>query len=166
MIRSVRIRGFKRFRDAEFRLPGHAVLTGANDTGKTTLLQAIASWALALRRWRDLGDFKRRNGYRRAPITRQAFFTVPLRSFDPGETPEISRMDLDRFTEVSGADVADAWIRLRSQTPRQPEGLPVPVPDPDLSDGPHLSYAFQWFFFSAGAVVVYGLILRRAVTGR
>ena len=85
---------------------------------------------------------------------------------DPGETPEISRMDLDRFTEVSGVEVQDAWIRLRTQTPGQPEGLPVPVPDPDLSDGPHLSYAFQWFFFSAGAVVVYALILRRAATGR
>lgn len=82
MIRSVRIRGFKRFRNAEFRFPGHVVLTGPNDTGKTTLLQAIASWALALRRWRDLGDFGRRNGYRKAPITRQAFVTVPLRSFD------------------------------------------------------------------------------------
>ena len=42
----------------------------------------------------------------------------------------------------------------------------MPVPDPDLSDGAHLSYAFQWFFFSAGAVVVYGLILRRAAAGR
>ena len=82
MIRSVRIRGFKRFRDIELHLPGHAVLTGPNDIGKTTLLQAIASWALALRRWQDLGDFKRRNGYRRAPIARQAFVTVPLRSFD------------------------------------------------------------------------------------
>ena len=59
MIRSVRIRGFKRFR--ELHLPGHAVLTGPNDIGKTTLLQAIASWALALRRWQDLGDFKRRH---------------------------------------------------------------------------------------------------------
>ena len=82
MIRSVRVRGFKRFRDAEFRLPGHALLTGANDAGKTTLLQAIASWALALRRWRDVGDYSRRNGYRPAPIARQAFVTVPLRSFD------------------------------------------------------------------------------------
>ena len=44
MIRSVRIRGFKRFRDIELHLPGHAVLTGPNDIGKTTLLQAIASW--------------------------------------------------------------------------------------------------------------------------
>ena len=82
MIRSVRIRGFKRFRDAEFHFPGHATLTGPNDTGKTTLLQAIASWALALRRWRELGDFRHRNGYRSAPIARQAFVTVPLRSFD------------------------------------------------------------------------------------
>lgn len=83
-----------------------------------------------------------------------------------GETPEISRMDLDRFAAVSGVDVEDVWIRLRVQSPPQAEGLPVPVPDPDLGDGPHLSYAFQWFFFSAGAVVVYALILRRAVAGR
>ena len=82
MIRSVRIRGFKRFRAVEFRLPGHVVLAGPNDTGKTTLLQAVASWALALRRWRELNDFNRRNGYRRAPIARQAFLAVPLRSFD------------------------------------------------------------------------------------
>ena len=82
MIRSVRIRGFKRFQEVEFSLPGHVVLAGPNNTGKTTLLQAIASWALALRRWRELGDFRRRNGYRRAPITRQAFAAVPLRNFD------------------------------------------------------------------------------------
>jgi cytochrome oxidase assembly protein ShyY1 len=84
----------------------------------------------------------------------------------PGDVPEISRMDLDRFEEVSGVDVQDVWIRLRAQSPPQPSGLPEPVPDPDLGEGPHLSYAFQWFFFSAGAVVVYILILRRAVTGR
>ena len=82
MIRSVRVRGFKRFREVEFALPGHVVLAGPNNTGKTTLLQAIASWALALRRWRELGDFQRRNGYRRAPIARQAFAAVPLRNFD------------------------------------------------------------------------------------
>jgi len=82
MIRLVRIRGFKRFREVEFRLPGHVVLAGPNNTGKTTLLQAIASWVLALRRWRELHDFNRRNGYRRVPIARQAFASVPLGSFD------------------------------------------------------------------------------------
>ena len=82
MIRTVRIRGFKRFDEVEFRLPGHVVLAGPNNTGKTTLLQAIASWSLALRRWRELNNFRLRRGYERAPIARQAFSAVPLRSFD------------------------------------------------------------------------------------
>ena len=82
MIRTVRIRGFKRFAEVEFRLPGHVVLAGPNNTGKTTVLQAIASWSLALRRWRELNDYNPRKGYARAPIARQAFAAVPLRSFD------------------------------------------------------------------------------------
>ena len=82
MIHTVRIRGFKRFEDVEFRLPGHVILAGPNNTGKTTVLQAIASWTLALRRWRELNDFNSRQGYTRAPIARHAFYTVPLRSFD------------------------------------------------------------------------------------
>jgi len=82
VIRTVRIRGFKRFGEVEFSLPGHVVLAGPNNTGKTTVLQAIASWALALRRWRELNDFNPRQGYRRAPIARQAFLPVPLGNFD------------------------------------------------------------------------------------
>lgn len=83
MIHTVRIRGFKRLEgEVEFRLPGHVVLAGPNNTGKTTVLQAVASWSLALRRWRELNDFNPRHGYTRAPIARQAFTTVPLRSFD------------------------------------------------------------------------------------
>lgn len=83
MIHTVRIHGFKRLEgEVEFRLPGHVVLAGPNNTGKTTVLQAIASWSLALRRWRELNDFNPRQGYAHAPIARQAFTTVPLRSFD------------------------------------------------------------------------------------
>ena len=83
MIHTVRIRGFKRLgRQVEFRLPGHVVLAGPNNTGKTTVLQAIASWALALRRWRELNNFNPGTGYAYAPIARQAFTAVPLRSFD------------------------------------------------------------------------------------
>lgn len=82
MIQTVRIRGFKRFNEATLRLPGHVVLAGPNNTGKTTVLQAIASWSLALRRWRELNDFNPRSGYTYAPIARQSFTSVPLRSFD------------------------------------------------------------------------------------
>jgi len=83
VIHRVRLRRFKRFGDVEFVLPGHVVLAGPNNMGKTTVLQAIAAWSLALDRWKQLNDFQRHGGaYTRAPIARQAFSAVPLRSFD------------------------------------------------------------------------------------
>jgi hypothetical protein len=83
MIRKVTLRRFKRFDDVTFDIPGHIVLAGPNNTGKTTLLQAIAAWSLALNRWKQLNDFqRRRGGYTKAPIARQAFSAVPLRAFD------------------------------------------------------------------------------------
>src|SRR4030066_1121710 len=82
MITRVVIRRFKRFDEVAFDIPGHIVLAGPNNTGKTTLLQAIASWSLALDRWKQLNDFNPRQGYVKAPIARQAFSSVPLRSFD------------------------------------------------------------------------------------
>lgn len=82
MISRVVIRRFKCFDEVTFNIPGHIVLAGPNNTGKTTLLQAIASWSLALDRWKQLNDFNPRQGYVKAPIARQAFSSVPLRSFD------------------------------------------------------------------------------------
>ena len=61
MIRKVVLKGFKRFGNAvEFTIPGHVVLAGPNNTGKTTLLQAIAAWELGFRKWRELNDLNPR----------------------------------------------------------------------------------------------------------
>ena len=38
---------------------------------------------------------------------------------------------------------------------------PAPVPVPTMDEGPHFSYAVQWFIFSTVAVVGYPLILRK-----
>ena len=83
MISQVTIRRFKRFNDVTFDLPDHIVLAGPNNTGKTTVLQAVASWGLALNRWKQLNDYQRHKGaYTKAPIARQAFSAVPQRSYD------------------------------------------------------------------------------------
>jgi ABC-type cobalamin/Fe3+-siderophores transport system ATPase subunit len=83
VIRRLVLRRFKRFDTVEFVLPGLVVLAGPNNTGKTTVLQAIAAWGLALDRWKQVNDFQRHGGaYTRAPIARQAFSAVPLRAFD------------------------------------------------------------------------------------
>lgn len=74
--------------------------------------------------------------------------------------PEVSRLDLDEVELMLGVELADRWVQLEVQAPPL-ENLPIPVPRPGLDEGPHLSYAFQWFFFSSATVVVYGLILRK-----
>lgn len=84
MIRKIVLKGFKRFgNEVEFSIPGHVVLAGPNNTGKTTLLQAIAAWELGFRKWRELNDFNpRKNGYRWQELERLAFSAVAVRSFD------------------------------------------------------------------------------------
>lgn len=83
-IRKVVIRNFKRFGAATtFELPGHVVLVGPNNCGKTTFLQAVSTWAFALDYWmKRVPDKNPRKGFQKVPIARQAFASVPLRGFD------------------------------------------------------------------------------------
>lgn len=82
MIKKVIIKKFKRFDNVTFEFPGHVVIAGPNNTGKTTVLQAIAAWNFAYKQWKTLNNFNPGNGYVRKPIARQAFSSVPLRTFD------------------------------------------------------------------------------------
>lgn len=95
-------------------------------------------------------------------VTGRAFASVSGGRLGTSSTtfPEVSRLDVAAVTELLGVEVEPLWVQLEAQQPRQADS-PVPVPPPVLDDGPHLSYAFQWFFFASGTVVVYALILRR-----
>ena len=54
-----------------------------------------------------------------------------------------------------------AWVQLQREVPTPPGRVPRLLPAPELTEGPHLSYAIQWFIFSTIAIVGYPLILRR-----
>ena len=67
------------------------------------------------------------------------------------------------ISTLSPKPSASTWSNAgcRRWTPPGNEAmLPIPVPPPNLNDGPHLSYAFQWFFFTTGTIIAYALILR------
>lgn len=86
---------------------------------------------------------------------------------DGGRLTTLSRLDLGRFQQQVGADLYPVALQLESSDPPQAGDLPVPVPLPDTGDdGPHLSYAVQWFIFSTIAAVGYVVILRRQRTER
>ena len=82
MIHRVAVRHFKRFRDQTFDLAEAVVLAGPNNAGKSTLLQAIAAWKLALDRWVAQREGSRAVMRSGVPITRGDFTAVPLREMN------------------------------------------------------------------------------------
>ncbi len=53
MLTSILIRNFKRFIDVKIELGKTVVLIGPNNSGKTTVLQALALWDIGVRRWNE-----------------------------------------------------------------------------------------------------------------
>lgn len=79
----------------------------------------------------------------------------------PGDLPAGQVSDLDvALVAGAGATAYPGYIQLESSEPAQEAGL-TPIPLPDLSDGPHLSYALQWVFFAIVAVTGFVLLARR-----
>ena len=85
MIAKVTTEYFKQFESQEFHLGAFSLLAGPNNSGKSTLMQAVMVWKLAMQRWiekkgSDSGSkATERTG---TPITRQEFSALPLPSMD------------------------------------------------------------------------------------
>ena len=103
MINKVKIKYFKQFKDQKFDLSDQIILAGPNNCGKTTLLQAITAWNLALQKWNaerpKKSKAKQRTG---VPITRKDFTAVPLR--------EMNLLWTDRSVSYSKMDAAEGKV--------------------------------------------------------
>lgn len=79
MITKVKVEYFKRFPAETFELGGDIVLAGPNNSGKTTLLQAVSVWNLGVQKWlaehSESSKAKQRTG---VPVTRKDFTAIPL----------------------------------------------------------------------------------------
>ncbi|MCY4158814.1 MAG: AAA family ATPase [Bacteroidetes bacterium] len=96
MIRKVVVQNFKKFEHLEFTLLDHMVIAGPNNSGKTTLLQAIVSWTEFALQW-------------------ALHHPVPMRQED-GNYPTIS-LNLLRFSSAPLADFDHLWESKNIQHP-------------------------------------------------
>lgn len=71
----------------------------------------------------------------------------------------VSEADISRLQPQMSVPLAPTYLVLTSQSPT-PGALPRPGAPPQLTEGPHLSYAVQWFLFACVAVVGYPLLIR------
>jgi surfeit locus 1 family protein len=92
---------------------------------------------------------------------------------DPHRFDGTAPKDLKPFMARPG--VLPGVVLAKHSSPREPQGASIndagtnsiiAVPPPELGEGPHLSYAFQWFTFSLIAIVGYPIILRRVIIRR
>jgi surfeit locus 1 family protein len=72
----------------------------------------------------------------------------------------VARPDLGWYDEQTGVELLPVLVQLQSQQPAQSTELPMALDPPPLDEGPHFSYAVQWFLFAAVAVVGYPVLLR------
>lgn len=74
-------------------------------------------------------------------------------------------VDVDAIARDTPYDLVPWFLQLRDQSPAS-GALPVPEPPAELTEGPHLSYALQWFAFAAIAAGGYVILVRREVADR
>lgn len=81
------------------------------------------------------------------------------------ELTEIRRIDLDVLSKQFNETMLPIYIERLESTPQDATPL-QPILAPTLDEGPHLSYAIQWFVFSICVTVGWVLAVRRSVALR
>jgi len=79
MLTKLKARNFKCFEDVEIALGNPVVLIGPNNSGKTTVLQALALWTIGLQRWQEKRSERQSQARKRPGVTinRQDLLTIP-----------------------------------------------------------------------------------------
>lgn len=78
---------------------------------------------------------------------------------------EIRRVDLVALNQQFDHPVEPMYLELLESNPAEP-GSVSPVAFPELSEGPHLSYAVQWAIFSISVIVGWVFAVRKSIRAR
>lgn len=153
--------------------PGVNFLTPLALVGTDTLLLVDRGWAYSpdagsvdFTRWRE-ADSTRVSGY--LETWSQACAGGSAVAFAPGcadrEARVLRRLDRRAVEQLVGAPVAPYLLMQTSDSILRVDSVPPRVAVPDLGEGPHLGYAYQWFAFATIALAG-GIALARSQPSR
>jgi surfeit locus 1 family protein len=152
----------------EVLLYGRSSLGGASGNQVLTALRLDDGTAILVDRgWVPIDQGVPVTGDAAAPsgavvVTGTLFPPDALTQGGAPETGErVTNVDLGRIGAGLPYPILPVYLLLQRQQPPQPGPLPEPPPLPSLTEGPHVSYAVQWFAFAAIAVIGYLVLLRR-----
>ena len=74
-------------------------------------------------------------------------------------------VDVERIATQLPYDLAPGYVRIEAER-NNGNGLPVPLRPADVGEGPHLSYAAQWFSFAVVFLVGWPILIRRTARQR
>lgn len=132
--------------------PGVNILTPLRLAGRDTVLMVNRGWAYSedastidFGRWRER-DTASVTGYLE---TYPGTDPVPLKA----GAKVVHRLDRGRIQALVGLPVAPYLLMQTSDSASHGDSVPVRLATPSLDEGPHKSYAIQWFAFATIAVV-------------
>lgn len=87
----------------------------------------------------------------------------PLGAVDSTEkgNKDFQRFDIPLMSRQLDGDVFPMYLQRIRESPSPTGKWPALVAFPELSEGPHQSYAMQWFFFSTVALAAWVVVVRR-----
>lgn len=84
---------------------------------------------------------------------------------DSGQGDRLPRLDTERVASRLGRPLPAVWLQQAPSEGGAGASFPDPVPLPPIDEGPHLSYAVQWFTFATLGVLFYLALLYRQSNG-
>ena len=82
-----------------------------------------------------------------------------------GELTEFFRLDIARLQQQIEPELIPVALVAKDSNPLD-SSLLTPVTPPELSEGPHLSYAIQWLIFATAVIVGWVLAVRKSIANR
>lgn len=83
-----------------------------------------------------------------------------------GDLTTAQRVDIARLAPQLPGEPVPMYVELTGSDPPEATPYPQPLTLPELTDGPHLAYAGQWFVFAAAVVVGWVLAVRKSLRTR